>query len=336
MPVVSVILNSYNQADFLRDAVDSVLGQTYSDLELIVVDNGSTDTSQRILREYSGDVRVRLCLHDQNEPISRRFNEAVAAARGEFVSFLYSDDFYLPQKLERQLATFKGLSADYGVVYGPAYRQNQTTGRRWRVRRLVASGDIFSNLMLEWHRGEIDMITPLTRIICLRDHPFDEAIFAEGEAIFHHIALTYKFAYLSEPLAVIREHAHNAGKAMKRNREMCLASLRRLRRHPAVDPGRARLIGRYEAAAMRAYAWQGARLAPDVEWTRECLRMAFCARRPEALHPRFLGALLLTLLPGSARHRLNHIGHVLRHSPAHTVYLADYEGIDSIPDRVDG
>ena len=70
--------------------------------------------------------------------------------------------------------------------------------------------------MLNWQRGHIDMVSPLTRRGALLANPFDERIFAEGEAIFHHIALTKRFAYTPEPLAVVRDHGHNAGKAIKR------------------------------------------------------------------------------------------------------------------------
>src|SRR5260221_11626849 len=97
-PRVSVILNCYNQSEWVAESIESVLNQTFHDFELIVVDNGSTDRTAEIVRAYSSDPRVRLYLHQENIPISKRFNEALDAAQGEFISFLYSDDYYLPKK----------------------------------------------------------------------------------------------------------------------------------------------------------------------------------------------------------------------------------------------
>ena len=104
-PTVSVVLNCYNHAAYVGEAIESVLAQTYRNFELILIDNGSTDGSRRMMQSYT-DERIRLILHDDNQSISKRLNEGVAAARGEFVSILYSDDLFLPDKLERQLAIF--------------------------------------------------------------------------------------------------------------------------------------------------------------------------------------------------------------------------------------
>ena len=135
-PTVSVVLNCYNHEPYVGEAIDSVLAQTFRDFELILIDNGSTDGSRRVMQSYK-DKRIRLILHDRNESLSRRLNEGVAAARGEFVSILYSDDLFLPQKLERQLAMFDQLPGDYGVVYAPPIRFHQVTGQRWRSTRPI-------------------------------------------------------------------------------------------------------------------------------------------------------------------------------------------------------
>src|SRR5689334_13827958 len=130
-PTVSVVLNCYNHEPYVGEAIESVLAQTYRDFELILIDNGSTDGSRQVMQSFA-DERIRLILHDDNQSISRRLNEGVAAARGQFVSILYSDDLFLPQKLERQLAIFNELPEDYGVVYAPPIRFHHQTGDRWQ------------------------------------------------------------------------------------------------------------------------------------------------------------------------------------------------------------
>src|SRR5947208_2116898 len=144
-PRVSVILNCYNQCQWVAEAVESVLNQTFRDFELLIVDNGSSDKTPEILKAYSSDPRVRLFLHKENVAISRRFNEAVDAARGEFISFLYSDDYYLPRKLEKQVALLDQLGSEYGVVYGPSLVKNELTGEQWTSNSIRASGHIFKD-----------------------------------------------------------------------------------------------------------------------------------------------------------------------------------------------
>ena len=134
-PTVSVVLNCYNHEQYVGEAIESVLAQTFRDFELILIDNGSTDGSRRVMQSFDDD-RIRLILHDENQSISRRLNEGVAAANGEFVSILYSDDLFLPHKLERQLAIFSELPDEYGVVYAPPIRFNQLTGARWKYVEL--------------------------------------------------------------------------------------------------------------------------------------------------------------------------------------------------------
>ena len=118
MPRVSIILTGYNQARFLRTAVDSALGQSYGDFELLLVDNGSTDGSHEIIREYEDDPRVRTFIFDENRSLSGRFNHAISASRGEFITFLYGDDWYLPHKLETQVRRSIASPASTGLSTG--------------------------------------------------------------------------------------------------------------------------------------------------------------------------------------------------------------------------
>jgi len=331
VPRVSVILNCFNQADYVDDAVASVLAQTYADLELLAVDNGSTDGTAQRLSRHADDPHVRLFLHGDNVSISRRFNEAVAASRGEFVSFLYSDDRLLPHKLERQLARFDALPADIGVVYGPALGENAATGEQWTYGSVGMSGDVFADLMLRHTRGQIDMVTPLIRRTALLEHPFDEEVFAEGEAIFLRIALTHQFSYIDEPLVVLRDHGSNAGKAIVRNAEMNARALDLVRAHPALRPEQRPLVDRYQARLLSNYGWQGARLGADRRWIRRCLRSALRLAPLRAVDARFVGAAVLSSLPSALTVAANRLGHRLRPHPGQRTLVAEYEGLAERP-----
>ena len=102
MPQVTVILPSWNRADWLKKSIDSVLEQTFRDFELIVVDDASTDSTQEILTSYSG--KIRGITFAKNLGVSAARNAAVKNSDSEWIAFLDSDDFWHPHKLQKQIA----------------------------------------------------------------------------------------------------------------------------------------------------------------------------------------------------------------------------------------
>ena len=101
MPQVSVIIPTYNRAHILMRAVDSVLAQTFQQIEILVIDDGSTDNTPEMLNAYGGRIRV---LSQENGGVSLARNVGIQAASGQFIAFLDSDDAWMPDKLERQVA----------------------------------------------------------------------------------------------------------------------------------------------------------------------------------------------------------------------------------------
>ncbi len=114
---VSVILPTYNRPVSLKAACESVLSQSYRDLELIVIDDASTEDLRAVV-DALGDDRVRYLRHAVNGGASRARNTGLAAAQGRFIAFQDSDDLWLPGKLSRQMAMFETLPQDVGVVTG--------------------------------------------------------------------------------------------------------------------------------------------------------------------------------------------------------------------------
>ena len=100
-PLVSIIIPAYNHEKFIKAAVDSVLGQTVRDLELIVIDDGSTDRTGQIVRGYS-DLRLTY-YHQENQDAYNTINRGLDLARGQYIAILNSDDVYTPDRLERLL-----------------------------------------------------------------------------------------------------------------------------------------------------------------------------------------------------------------------------------------
>ncbi len=114
-PKVTVIIPTYNRAHLIKDAVESVLNQTYQDFELIVIDDGSTDNSKEVLIGYKDKLRY---IYQDNQGRSSARNLGIRLAKGEYIAFLDSDDVWFPNKLERQVPILESASPDVVLVHG--------------------------------------------------------------------------------------------------------------------------------------------------------------------------------------------------------------------------
>ncbi len=134
---VSVVMAAYNAEPFIGEAIESVLAQTLTDLELIVVDDGSTDaTGDRISSYASNDARVR-SLSQDHQGSSAALNEGIAAAQSDWIAILDADDIALPRRLERQLAA--ASDAPHVVAWGAFAYTISSTGRALGVSRMGAT-----------------------------------------------------------------------------------------------------------------------------------------------------------------------------------------------------
>ena len=149
MPSVSVIMNVRNGAVFLREALDSVLGQTFADWELIAWDDCSTDNSSDIIAQYR-DPRVRYFLSPEDTPLGKARENAIRRATGTWLAFLDQDDVWLPHKLERQMELAQeGVGLIYGraVMFYPDGRQRDYDYAHEFTA--LPEGDIFQQLFTD-------------------------------------------------------------------------------------------------------------------------------------------------------------------------------------------
>ncbi len=103
MPKISVIMPVYNAEKYVREAIDSILSQTFRDFEFIIIDDGSSDSSVDIVKAYH-DERIRLYVNEQNMGVAKTLNKGLELATGEYIARMDSDDISLPQRFEKQLA----------------------------------------------------------------------------------------------------------------------------------------------------------------------------------------------------------------------------------------
>lgn len=134
-PLVSVVMNCYNSSRYLREAIDSVLAQTYQNWEIVFWDNRSSDASSEIFNSYS-DPRLRYHLAPEHTKLGKARNLAVAQAKGDWICFLDCDDVWLPEKLERQIKIIADEDSELGFVYGQmlVLDDSGASGSRWSTR----------------------------------------------------------------------------------------------------------------------------------------------------------------------------------------------------------
>jgi glycosyltransferase involved in cell wall biosynthesis len=123
MPIVSVIIPAYNQGSYLKECIDSVLDQTFQNLEAIIVDDGSTDNTRFVATQYS-DSRVRY-IYQSNKGLSGARNTGIKNANGSYITYLDSDDLFLPQKIELLLEKLES-NRELGFVAGQAVLIDET------------------------------------------------------------------------------------------------------------------------------------------------------------------------------------------------------------------
>jgi glycosyltransferase involved in cell wall biosynthesis len=144
-PTISVVMAVYNGQQYLRAAVDSILAQTFGDFEFIIIDDGSTDGSLDILKEYEQrDPRIRV-VSRPNKGLTRSLNEGIALARGEFVARMDGDDVAMPDRFEKQLNLLRSdpeLSAVGGDVMRIDADGNPMTSPRMPMTHLEIEADL--------------------------------------------------------------------------------------------------------------------------------------------------------------------------------------------------
>jgi len=114
--LISIIIPTYNRSKFIKNAVHSVLNQTYKDIEIIIVDDCSTDATESIIA-FIGDERLKYIKNSKNTGVAFSRNIGIKNSKGSYISFIDDDDEWMPEKLEKQISRFKELTDDYGVVY---------------------------------------------------------------------------------------------------------------------------------------------------------------------------------------------------------------------------
>lgn len=208
-PRVTVIMPVYNGRQYVGDSIESILRQTYTDFELIVIDDGSSDGTGEVIRSYP-DHRIRLVCHEMNLGIPRTRNVGVRLAQGEYVAFLDSDDVAYRNRLERQVAFLDSHSDFAGVGAWASWMDCDGRPLRRVKRRPISSREIAALAILQ---TGIENSASMARTTVLRDYPHNEKLdLGSDYELWARIARRYKLSNLPEVLVQRRDHRQQTTK----------------------------------------------------------------------------------------------------------------------------
>jgi glycosyltransferase involved in cell wall biosynthesis len=197
MPAVSVIIPTYNRAEFLRLAITSVLNQTFQDFEIIVVDDASEDHTREVVNNFH-DKRIKYIRHEVNKRVAAARNTGVLNSSGDYIAFVDDDDEWLPKKLQMQVALIEASPSTIGGVYTGFIQIDQSTGQILGQMLHKRRGNIYNDLLKSNFIGS----PVLLRRECFdRVGLFDESIeFGEEYDLLLRVAKEFHFEYVPEYL----------------------------------------------------------------------------------------------------------------------------------------
>lgn len=198
-PLVSVVMPTYNRASLLRCALRSVFAQTYGNLEIICVDDASSDSTEEVLKAC-GDPRLRYIRHETNRGGSAARNTGIRAATGDYIAFLDDDDEWLPAKIERQLKVLEAYDAVLCSSKVTSARRDEAAGAR-----AIVLDDFKASPYAVGGTGVL-----MAKAKVLRETLFDESLpRCQDWDLFIRIARTYRIGFLDERLLKYNDGGHS-------------------------------------------------------------------------------------------------------------------------------
>ena len=215
-PKVSVVIGTYNHRDFIRETLDSVLGQTYQNLEIIVADDGSTDGTAQIVAEYAArnPGKVVAVPSERNTGISSNYNRGIACVTGQYVAWLGGDDLMLPEKIGKQVALLEARPDAVGCYHDAEVFETRGGRAVDRFSDIYNGGARYRDGGVElWLTDGFYVLpsTVMTRAEATPKQGLDERLkFANDWLFFIEIFVQGKCCAIDEVLGRYRRHDANA------------------------------------------------------------------------------------------------------------------------------
>lgn len=225
-PLVTVLMPVYNAERYLRQAIESILSQTFTDFEYLIVDDGSTDTSRDIIRSYH-DLRIRLIENDKNQGIIKTLNRGLALAKGEYIARQDADDISRPTRLEKQVAFLNSFPEI--VLLGTEVNSIDQRGRRSKP---FGCCTLSSELSIRWQlmfdnpfvHPSVMMRTEIVRNIGGYDEHF---LACEDYDLFSRLTYAYKTTNLKETLLDYRFQSNSVDASRTKENTLLIGDILR-------------------------------------------------------------------------------------------------------------
>lgn len=191
-PLVSVVIATYNMGQYLAQAVDSILQQTWKNIEVVVVDDGSKDNTPEVMTQYQGDTRV-IYIRNENQGQPKAKNCGIKNTKGEFVAFCDADDLWEPNKLEVQMPLF--TSPQIGIVYSDISNIDENNVRYEKVADEVRyTGKVTDQMLI---KNFVPFGTAVIRRACIEKSGMFDEQFRMGIDwdLWLRYSLDWEFAY---------------------------------------------------------------------------------------------------------------------------------------------
>ena len=206
-PLVSVIVPSYNHEKYIVECIESIVNQTYKNIELIVIDDCSTDDSVSIIKKLSEKHKFIFIQHKENKGLSFTRNEGLEIATGKYSCGCASDDYYVLEKIEKQVY-YMEKHPQYMISYSDRIKVYENGIQRRLSNKYYRSGNLFEDMLM----GKL-FIAPQT--VMYRSEvfnevgPYDISLAVEDYDMYLRIAKKFEIGYLGEYLCYYRSHKGN-------------------------------------------------------------------------------------------------------------------------------
>lgn len=209
-PLVSIVMPNYNEAPFLRVALDSILKQTWKNFECIIVDDGSSDGSREIIQEYAQkDPRIIFLANEKNLLICKTLNRGLGVARGKYVARMDSDDVCMPNRLETQVRFLELPENSRVGVVGSSVKVINEHGEQVGEKKFPLGDTDIRNMI--WYQTPIQHSSAMIRKQAIEEcgNYDNDYVYAEDLELWVKIGQKYELRNLPETLVQYRVHGTN-------------------------------------------------------------------------------------------------------------------------------
>ncbi|MHC4216153.1 MAG: glycosyltransferase family 2 protein [Planctomycetota bacterium] len=213
MPTVSICVPTYNRKDYLKETLDSCFAQTYKDYEVVVVDDGSNDGTEEMIKQSEYNITYHW---QENSGDSAARNKLIQLSKGKFITFIDSDDLLMPDAIERMIAVMQNETDDV-IVYGSYLRINQDGNIYGRCKRKLLSGYVTEHLFQDIFIHSCGSMFP--KRLLQNSRAFDTSLkVCSDYDLWLNLSTKYRFVALDAPTFKRRRHSKNLSTISYENR----------------------------------------------------------------------------------------------------------------------